>query len=102
MIYHNYIGHRKTTLPSMIRGVPAHDRGNMKDAYSDLKKKGFFIFETRSGDPYFSLYPSLVETVTFLLKLNRCPYCNVYLKDLDICKACNRKIPEQKKEELKD
>lgn len=99
MLNHNIIGGKKTNLQNMMRGVAGHDRGNMKKAYDNLLRQGFFISEVR-GEPYFSLNPIAIEDVSYLIRLNRCPKCNSYLQNTKKCTNCNYEITKEKKEEL--
>ncbi len=94
MLSQNYIGGKKTSLKNIIKGVPKHNAGIMKNIYDDFRRKGFFLYEIRKREPYFSLDPQCVKNVKILVINNRCPLCYSYLEDLDHCRVCNKDISE--------
>lgn len=92
MIIQNIIGHKKTSLKDINRGIPKHDVGNIGGAYDSLRRKGFFLYEMRRREPYFSINPKCVPIVNDLIRYNRCPFCNNYLKNLKYCTTCNKDL----------
>ena len=92
MIVYHYIGGKKTSLKDIRGGIPKHEAGNMNAAYESLKKKGFFIYEMRKREPYFSLHPKNVGYANELIRYNRCPFCNYYLKNLQYCTKCEKDL----------
>ena len=90
MIVHQYIGGHKTKLKNIRRGVPKHEVGNIDGAYDNLRKRGFFLYEIRNREPYFSINPKCVQYSRELIRYNRCPLCNYYLKNLEFCSECKK------------
>jgi hypothetical protein len=101
LVAYRYIGGSKTTLKNIRKGLPKHEVGNIDVAYDYLKKKGFFLYEIRNREPYFSLYPKCVRYASDLIKYNRCPLCYYYLEDLEYCREC-RKDLSKIREHIKD
>lgn len=101
MVVHKYIGGKKTTLKGIRRGIPKHEAGNMDVAYDSLRKKGFFIYDMRNREPYFSLYPKRVRYASDLIRYNRCPLCSYYLEDLEYCRECKKDLTKIR-EHIKD
>ncbi len=92
MVFHRYIGGRKTTLKNIRRGVLKSEAGNIDVAYDTLKKKGFFLYDIRNREPYFSINPRCVRYASDLIRFNRCPLCNYYLEDIDYCCKCKKDL----------
>ena len=101
MIAHHYIGHSKTALKDVRRGIPKHEAGNIDNAYDSLRKKGFFLYEIRKREPYFSINPKIVPYTNDLIRYNRCPLCYYYLEDLEYCRECGKDLSKIR-EQIKD